>query len=682
MPNLGGLRGPLASLAVAAAMSGPTPVAASGPPAGITRLEITSVERPTFDGRTFGRAGAYEKLRGRAYGEIDPDDPRNAVITDLKLAPRNARGRVEYSMDVYILKPVELARGNHKLFFEVNNRGLKYFGALNQSTGGNDPKTAGEAGGGFLFEQGYSLAWSGWDPTAPAGGDNLQIAAPAAKAPGGGAITGPAFESLSFDEAVTHPAALTYPAASLDKGAAKLTVRAQLNDPRREIPATGWDYVDARHIRLSPEGTAFRPGAIYEFSYTAKDPVVGGVGFAATRDFVDFLRHGTTGNPLAGDVARVLAYTVSQPSRYMNDFLWLGFNQGAAGGRVFDGVESWLGAGTGVQLNVRFGQPSRTERARRDHLFPEAPFPFAYPASRDHLTGGVDGRGVRCAATGTCPKMMLINSSNEYWAKTASLLHTDSEGRARADLDEAGVYLISSVEHTVGGSPPTPGICAQRRNPTDAAPALRALFLALDAWLDGTPPPASRAPRASAGEGAWIKATADSGSGVGAVSAAELGWPAIPGVQFTGVATLRNRWDFGPEASRGILGRNPPAATGEAYAAFVPRVDADGLDVAGIRLPPVAAPTATLTGWGLRGEGFGGPDACESFGQQIPFAATRAERLASGDPRRSLEERYPTHGDYVAAVTAAARGLQAERLLTAADAERYIAAAAASDVRK
>jgi hypothetical protein len=667
--------GPLAALAL-----GIAPASAAPAPAGIVRLEITSVESPTFEGRAFGAVGPYEKLRGRAYGEIDPGDPRNATIADLKLAPRNARGRVEYAMDVYILKPVDLAKGNHKLFFEVNNRGMKLFGALNRARITNDPKSAEDAGGGFLFDQGYTIAWSGWDPTAPAGGDNLQIDVPVLKRPGGAPITGPALETFSFDEPTERPAALTYPAASLDRAAAKLTVRRRLTDPRTEIPASGWDYVDARHIRLIPG--PFRQGAIYELTYVAKDPVLGGAGFAATRDFVAFLRHGQAGNPLAGDVRRTIAYAVSQPARYMNDFLWLGFNADEHGGPVFDGVLSWLGAGTGVQLNVRFGQPSRTERARRDHLYPEATFPFAYPSTRDHLTGRTDGRGVRCAATRTCPKLMLVNSSNEYWAKAASQLHTDSEGRDLADPDYARFYLVSSVEHTVGGAPPGKGICAQTRNPTDVAPALRALLVALDGWLDGTEPPASRVPRASAGDGAWIRPAAGAAEGVGAVDAAELGWPEIPGVQFTGVATLRNRWDFGPQAQAGVLSINPPRHTGETYAAFVPKVDADGLDRTGIRLPPVAAPTATLTGWGLRGPEFGGPDACESFGQRIPFAATRAERLAAGDPRRSLEERYPTHAAYVAAVTAAARGLQRERLLTAEDADRYVAEAEASDVSR
>jgi hypothetical protein len=644
---------------------------AAAPPAGITHLEITSVESPTFEGRAFGRVGPYEKLRGRAYGEVDPDDPRNQVITDLALAPRNARGRVDYAMDVYILRPVDPGKGNHKLFYEANNRGLKLFGALNMSPGGNDPRTAADAGEAFLLDQGYTLAWSGWDPTAPAGGDNLTISAPTARRPDGGAITGRGFESFTFDEAGAHIAPLTYPAASLDRDAARLTVRDHLADARSVIPADVWAFVDERHIRLDPEGAGFRQGAIYEFSYEARDPVVGGVGFAATRDFVAFLRYGKDGNPLAGDIGRTIAFAISQPARYMNDFLSLGFNADAEGRRVFDGVETWLGGGAGVALNVRFGQPWRTERARRDHLFPESLFPFAYAQSRDPHTGRVDGRNARCAASGTCPRVLLINSSNEYWAKTASLLHADGEGRDLPEPENIRAYLVSSVEHTVAGSPPGLGICAQPRNPTDARPVLRALFAALDQWLDGTEPPASQVPRISDGTGAWIRPGPAAAEGAGEVDARELGWPAIPGVTFTGAATIRNRLDF--EA-------DPPRASGESFGAFVPKVDADGLDIAGIRLPPVAAPVATLTGWGVRAPAFGGPDACEQSGQGIPFAATRAERLAAGDPRLSLEERYPSHDAYVAAVTSAVRRLEAERLLLPLDADRYIAAAQASAV--
>src|SRR5687768_8348853 len=140
----------------------------------ITRIEITSTESPTFDGRTIGAVGAYEKLRGKAYGELNPADPRNAVITDIELAARSpATGRVDYSMDIYILRPTNVNAWNRKAFMEVNNRGGKLFGSFNGSGGGNNPTTAADAGDAFLMHLGYSLVWSGWDPGATAGGDRL-----------------------------------------------------------------------------------------------------------------------------------------------------------------------------------------------------------------------------------------------------------------------------------------------------------------------------------------------------------------------------------------------------------------------------------------------------------------------------------------------------------------------------
>jgi hypothetical protein len=242
---------------------------------GITRIEIASVESPTFEGKAFGSVGAYEKLRGTAFGELDPNDPRNAVMTDLQFAPRNARGNVEYSMDFYILKPIDLAKGNHKLFMEVNNRGGKLFGPLNLSSGGNNPTTAAHAGEAFLMNQGYTLAWNGWDPSAPAGGDNLTITLPVAKNPDGSSITGPSYEYIVFDNATTVTSTLAYPAASLDKSKAKLTVRDHLNDTPVVIPDSGWEYTSNQAIRLLPAGTPFKQSAIYEFTYIAKDPVVG-----------------------------------------------------------------------------------------------------------------------------------------------------------------------------------------------------------------------------------------------------------------------------------------------------------------------------------------------------------------------------------------------------------------------
>lgn len=654
-------------------------------PAGIKRINITSTT-PAFEGKTFGSVGAYEKLRGIAYGELDPSDPRNAVITDLALAPRNARGRVEYSMDIYILKPVDLSKGNHKLFVEVNNRGNKLLGGFNQSSGGNNPTTAAHAGQAFLMSQGYTLAWNGWDPAAPMGNDNLTITLPVAKNADGTSITGASYEYIVFDNATTQTATLTYNAATTDKTKAALTVRDRLTDTATTIPSTGWTYASNNSIQLLPAGTNFKQSAIYEFTYTAIDPLVSGIGFAATRDFLSFLRRAKTDtvntpNPVAGDVTRVLGFTVSQPARYMNDFVWLGFNQDESGAKVFDGVENWIGAGTGVGLNYRFSQSGRTERNRQNHLYPEAPFPFAYSTLTDTLTGKTDGRNRRCLQTNTCPKIMNVNSANEYWVKTGSLLHTDTAGNDIPDPDSVRFYLLSSVEHTVAGSPPnSPGSCAQPRNTIDPNPALRAVFVAMDQWIDGVAPPASAVPRRSDGTAVFSSTTANSPLGIGQVPQANLGWPSIPGVTYTGLITVRNVFDFGPQFDNGILSIQPPQPTGKVYPSFVSKVDVDGNEIAGVRLPPVAAPVATYSGWALRAPAFGGPDGCESFGQTINFAATAAQRALSGDPRLSVAERYGDHAGYVAAVTASANALRDRRLLLPADVTSYINAAQASTV--
>jgi len=649
----------------------------------ITRIVIDRVESPTFEGTLFGDVGQYEKLVGRAFGEVDPADPRNVVIVDIGLAPRNASGMVEYSMDIYILKPVNLSQGNHKLFFEVNNRGNKLFGDLNRSSGGNNPTTAADAGDAFLMNQGYSMAWNGWDFGATPGNDRLTITVPVATN-GGATIMGPSYEYIVFDNSTTMTSTLAYPAATLDKSQATLTVRQHLTDPAEDVPASGWEFTSGgTAIRLLPAGTPFEQSAIYEFTYTAKNPVVAGIGLAATRDFVSFLRYATADdfgnpNPLAGDVQHAYTFTVSQPARYMNDFQTLGFNEDEQGRRVVDGVLNWLGGGSGVNINFRFGQTGRTERNRQNHRYPEANFPFAYPLLTDPFTGKTGGRGVRCAASGTCPKAMEVNSANEYWVKTGSLLHTDPLGRdLPRDPENVRFYLLSGVEHTVAGAPPmSTGVCQQFRNTTNPNPALRALFVALDEWVtQNVKPPKSKVP----GRGTAVFSVPQP-SGLGVVPQEALRFPNIPGVTYTGVITVRHLFDFGPLFDEGILTINPPDFSGPVYPSFVSKVDHDGNEVAGIRLPPVAAPIATTTGWALRRAEFGGDDGCESSGQWIPFKTTKAERLADGDPRRSLEERYKDHDGYVKKVTKAAEKLEKRRLLLPEDVQRYIDEAQASNV--
>jgi hypothetical protein len=646
----------------------------------IIRIEIVSRESPCFEGRIFGAAGAYEKLRGRAYGEIDPTLPQNAVITDIRLAPRNTRGMVEYSMEIYLLRPLNPVSGNHKLFVEIPNRGGKLFGGLNNSSGGNDPSLAAQAGEAFLFNQGYTLAWCGWDISAGAGNNNLTITVPVAKNTDGSPVTGPSYEYISFDNEKTFSYKLAYAAAIPDKSKARLTIRRSLDAPAEKIADSGWEYADDRTIRLLPSGSTFKQSAIYEFSYTAKDPLVAGIGLAATRDYISFLRYeGGSDNPLAGQIQYAFSFAVSQPARYMNDFQTLGFNEDEKGRPVFDGIENWLGGGSGVGVNYRFAQPGRTERNRQNHLYPEGVFPFAYPPLTDPYTGQKGGRLVRETATHTLPKVIEINSANEYWAKAASLLHTDPAGHDLPDPENVRFFLVSGAQHGTGNSRST-GVNQQLQNPTNAEPLLRALWVTLDEWVTkGIRPPDSRVPRLS--EGTAAVAAARPGFLTGTVDRVNLGWPVIPGVTYTGLITLRYCFDFGDRFSEGILTKFPPSTSGRpVYSNFVSKVDADGNEIAGVRLPPVAVPIATTTGWALRRAGFSEGDGGESSGQFIPFQKTKAGRIGAGDPRLSLEERYGTHEHYVEAVTRAAKALAAERLLLEEDVQNYIRAARESNV--
>lgn len=649
----------------------------------IVKIEINSIE-PAYGGKIFGSVGAYEKLTGKAYGEIDPRLPQNALITDIQLAPRNARGMVEYAMDIYVLKPVDLKRGNHKLFTELPNRGGKLFGGLNNSSGGNDPQTAEQAGDAFLLNMGYTIAWCGWDISATAGNHNMTITVPVAKNKDGSAITGPSYEYISFDNDNITSYKLAYAAASLAKDKAVLTVRDLLNDKPGAIPSSGWEYTDERSIRLLPAGTSFKQSAIYEFIYPAKDPLVAGLGLAAMRDFVSFLRYAKTDgagheNPLAGNVRYTYSFAISQPARYMNDFQTLGFNQDEQGRRVFDGIENWLGGGSGVGINYRFAQPGRTERNRINHLYPEGIFPFAYPVLHDKLSGKTGGRIARYTGKLNQPKVMEVNSANEYWVKAASLLHTDLMGNDLPDPDNVRFYLLSGMQHGSGNGKST-GVCQQLQNPTRAEPVLRALFIALDDWVTkGIKPPESQVPRKANGTAAL--AVVNPGSLTGTVPRQVLNWPTIPGVTYNGIITTRYYYDYGSDFTKGIISKYPEQPVHRpAYQSFVSKVDADGNEIAGIRLPPVAAPVATLTGWALRRKGFGLNDGGEAAGQLIPFKNTKAERLAAGDPRLSLEERYGTHAQYVAAVTRAVNELAARRLLLPADAQQYIKEAQDSDI--
>jgi hypothetical protein len=643
----------------------------------ITRIEITRIESPTFEGASFSAVGQYEKLAGRAYGDVDPADARNAMIVDLGLAPKNAAGRVEYSTDILVLRPVDPSKGNHRVFYEINNRGnmlgLRFVN--DSATLVNDPTTAIDAGNGFLMRQGYTIVLSGWDATVAPGSSRLTMTVPVARNPDGSSIVGRSLEEFVIDNSTTMTGPLTYAAATADKSVASLTVRVHNTDPPILIPATGWEYVSSalRAIRLLPAGTPFQQGHLYELTYPAKDPLVAGLGFAATRDVAAFLRHATVDddanpNPLARDVEFIYTYCASQACRFLHDFLQLGFNEDEHGQRAIDGFLNVVGGGSGGFFNYRFAQPARHHQQHSGRWYPVRRFPFANQVIFDPVTGQTDGRLRRCLASDTCPKIFESNTENDYWNAAGSLLHTDTLGNDLPEPDNVRFYLFSGIPH----SPQTgPSICQQPRNPLLVGPGLRALLVALDQWVTaGMQPPASRVPRR------------DDGTLVPALPQAGVGFPTIPSVTYNGRTATGDLFDFGPMFGQGILTTLPPLLLGSPYPVFVPTTDADGNDVAGIRLPDVAVPLATYSGWNVRAPAFAGDDLCDLFGQKIDFTQTKAERLAAGDPRLSIEERYPNHGKYVSAVAHAANSLHKDRLLLDEDVQRYVDAAAESAIGK
>jgi hypothetical protein len=624
-----------------------TIIAVAPAEAHIRKIQITGKESPTFGGYSWPGVGQYEKIVGKAFGELDPRDPKNAVIVDLQLAPKNSRGNVEYAFDFYILKPVDLTKGNHKMLYEPPNRGRKTIANLNRGVGGNDPgaeKNPSLLANSFLMPQGYSISFSGWDFSAGSSNANFNttITLPIAKNPDGSSITGPAYEYI-VDAGDSHSYDLTYPAATLDQSKAKLTHRVHLNDMPQVISSSGWRYTEnGTAIELQPAGTQFVSGDIYEFTYTAKDPTVNGVGFAAVRDWNAWLRYEKkddegNANPLASDITRIYTEVQSQPGRFLNDFRYFGFNQAENGKPVFDGMMQWIAAGDGISMNYRWSQPGRTERNRQDHLYVEGRFPFANVTTTDPITGKTDSRYAKCSLTNTCPFAMEIFSGNEYWVKAASLMTTDPTGaKDLPDSPFTRIYFMSSMQHGTGNGA-AKGFCQQFQNPLDSSPVQRALFTALDKWVTaGTAPPPSQFPKLT--DGTLVKADQNS-----------TGFPHIPGVTYTGFKTTRYLLNYGPDFYKtGIPTMNPPMfhppyqdnpANGPIYPSFVPKTDADGNDIAGIRLPEVQVPLATYTGWALRA-GPQADDGCEASGQYIPFAKTKAERLASGDPRLSVEERY------------------------------------------
>ena len=596
----------------------------------ITGIEIAN-RASLVGGATFGAVGAYERIDGVAIGELDPAHPRNQGIALLDKAPRNPAGRVEYRSGFALLRPVKASNGNGRLLYEVNNRGrIMLFANLCAGAAGNQPTTAEELGNALPLRLGFSLLWTGWDPGAPKP-TGLSLDVPVIEA-----MTQPIREEfISGTRLGVHEAfKLSYQAV----GPATVTVRRTQTAPRVAVPS---ELLDSRTVRpIEPIQT----GSIYEVRYQATKPRVLGIGFAATRDIVSHLRHhgaGLLGRP----VEHTLAFGISQAGRYLRDHIAQGFNADEDGSRVFDGVFTHV-AGIGrVFFNTQFGQPFRTRTWHEDHDFPEVEFPHSSAAMDDPVTRG---SGALLRGDVTDPKLIETNTATEYWQKGASLLHTDPLGTRDIALPaNVRTYLLPGTQHGGrAGMPRDNGPCIHPRNWHDPMPAVRALLVALDEWVEtGRPPPDSRLPRIDDGT---------------LVPAENVAFPAIPGL-------------LPPHAANDALPPGDwtdPVPPAQAYVTLVPQVDADGNERAGIRLPDIAVPRGTFTGWNLYKAPYPDGELADREGSFLAFAATEAD--SGDDPRASLEVRYPgtTYADAVRRVVSA---LQTDRLLLPEDAERFLA---------
>ena len=605
-------------------------------------------------GVPFGSAGPYERIVAKVHFAADPKLPANRIISDIDLAPKNENGQVEFSADLYILKPRDPAAGNGTVLFEVSNRGGKgMLGMFNLAASSRDPRTQAQFGDNFLLEQGYTLVWAGWQFDVPDEPEPVRLYTPAAKG-----ITGLVRANFVLDaKAGTASLAdrnhIAYPVT--DEKSAVLTVRARNDETPIPAPRDQWKFSDATHVAM-PAG--FEPGKIYEVVYRSENPALAGLGPAAVRDFISFLKYGGVETLLADQrryMKRAVGFGTSQSGRFLRTFLFYGFNADEKGRKVFDGVWAHVaGAGRG-SFNHRFAQPSRDGHPFMNFFYPTDIFPFTDLDETDAETGLSGGILAKATAANVTPKIFYTNGSYEYWGRAAALIHTEPDGAADARLaPDTRVYYLTGTQHGAGAMPPRKNDTQHLSNPNDYRWVMRALLPAMQEWLkEGKEPPPSRYPRIAGGE---------------LVALGNLQCPKLAGVSVPTRPQRAWRVDYGPGfRSDGIVTIEPPKL-GKPFPALVPQVNADGNELAGIRLPEVQVPLATYTGWNLRDPRIGAPDEMYSMiGSWFPFAARRAERLKTGDPRLSLEERYRNRQDYLDQVRAAAEQLAGQGYVLARD---------------
>lgn len=683
---------------LAAACGGGSSSNPPAPPAATPELRLSITSTEDYPG-SFGSVGEYERVRGTISGEVDPRNPRNAIIQDLALAPVNARGMVEYVADFMMLKPKDMSRAGGVLRYDAPNRG-------NILT---EPNLTAAPSDAVYFERGYVLLYSAWQGDVPKSNPNrLTVQVPVARNPDGSAITGPyrselvpttATPVMTLPGGVFNGTMIPYAPASLDNTLPgySLTKRVKETDPRIPIAASDWKFANCNTTDNPFPGTpdetrvclkdGFDPNYLYELVYVARDPKVMGVGLAALRDTLDFFRNAAadadgTPNPLAGAITHTLCQGTSQSGNAMKTFLHLGFNEGRNGQRVCDGLFAHVAARQ-TNINTRFAVPGGGGGVRTDHTAFGQTAPRALAADYfDDVSGRSGGVMRRCTASNTCPKFFLGLSGTEFWQLQGSPVLTDALGfRDLTQPENARIYYYASTQHGgaggVGSISWSPASTVYPRGTVvEFNDTFRALFMALEDWVvRDVSPPDHQVPRID--NGTLVRPHQLVFPTMRGVSWPVGGTPTtIPEFQYLARHNGFKLFDFGPqyipEDESGIATLLPPHYTGRDYAILVPQVDPHtGLTLAGIRSVAARAPIGTSIEFNY----VGNPafeDLANLGGAYIPFHTTEADRLAAGDTRPSLESLYGDQAGYVSAVTAAAQALVAERFLLQRDADRLI----------
>ena len=657
----------------------------------VVGVEIT--ERiPFADGKVFGETGQYERIKGKLHYAVDVDNPNNSQIVDLKLAPRNDKGQVEFSGDFILLKPVDLSKGNHRLFYDVSNRGnwraLAYY---NDASLVNDPLTAEDAGNGYLMREGYSILLSAWNWDVVPGSNRMQIELPIAT-DNGKTITelinaeldvlnkpGVKFQKFTWGNSRCYEVV-----DPLDNSTATLSVRDTPTGVRTEIPRNKWQFGIIKDGKIAPDTTnvyyedGFQPGRIYELLYIAKDPRVVGLGLAAIRDAISFFYFETEDssgnkNPLAvedsndkltPDSKYSYIWGQSQSGRVITHMIWQGFHIDEKDRMVFDGARPHVSGGGKGGFNFRFAQTSNHPSHLETHYFPADFFPFNYNPQIDPVNGQTGDVLAKAIQAGKIPKIIVTNHESEYWTRAASLIHTDVTGTVDAMPHEnVRMYLVNGANHNPGiNTTRTNNDWEHSRTTVNARTVGRALLKALDNWVSqNVEPPLPAVPQIKYGE-------------LISVAQHKRFFPAIPGARHTGIVFQPLRLDYGPRFwTEGIQDNVPPKYFGPDYNTLLPNYDSDGNSIGGIRLPEIAAPLGTYQGFNPRRAAIGNPNYTARFdGSFWMFPQTEKERLEKGDPRLSIQARYHDKEAYVQQVVAAVEKLQSQCYLLKEDGDNYI----------